>query len=56
MNWVFAGCFGLLLWFAIAIDNMQQEVEDACKAKGGVLMQTTYSQEDVCISKEYIIK
>lgn len=46
--------FALVLGLGIMAGNEQARMEKDCASKGGILVQT--SNDDVCISKEYIIK
>lgn len=55
MNWIFGILFGLILVFGIMGAEYQNKIEKECEDKGGVLVQT-YANDDVCVSKEYIIK
>ncbi|UAV89876.1 hypothetical protein REC_6 [Pseudomonas phage REC] len=47
--------FALILSFAIMAGVEQSRIEDECTAKGGILVQT-YSNDDVCVKKDAIIK
>lgn len=51
--------FGLMFAAMISVfvlcDIEQSKVEDACTAKGGVLMQTS-SGDDLCVKKDAIVK
>ncbi|UAV89607.1 hypothetical protein [Pseudomonas phage COT4] len=47
--------FALVLGFAIMAGVEQSRIEDECTAKGGILVQT-YSNDDVCVKKDAIIK
>lgn len=55
MNYVFIALFGLLLWFAIEVDQLEEKQQADCENRGGVLM-TDRNSDYVCVKKEAIVK
>jgi hypothetical protein len=54
-TWFFGLLFALVLAVGILGGIEQSRIEDECAAKGGVLVQT-YSNDDVCVKKDSILK